>query len=173
MLPARAPKLRASCQCPSDRAHNAQYQRGGGKVQVRYAFHPRFHEEIVVVGRQRYCGEAAYVGRQPDGSLALVPVWMTEVPAAAMAIVEMPRFSLACLRDLRREIDDCLKSLRDDSRRGGDDHAAKATAQAATTRPVLSRDAGKSLRPRCAGTSPSVDFRPAQGSGGSSEGGRP
>jgi len=141
-------------------------------VQVRYAFHPRIGEEIIVVGRQRYCGEPAYVGRQLDGSLALVPIWMTEEAAAAMAVVDMPRFALTCLRDLRREIDARLKSLRDDSRRGGDNHGAKATAQAATTRPVFSGDAGEDCFRRCAGASPSADLDPAPGSSGPSEGGR-
>ncbi|ESZ60217.1 hypothetical protein X727_31075 [Mesorhizobium sp. L103C119B0] len=31
------------------------------------------------------------MGRQPDGSLALVPIWMTEESAAAMMLVEAPR----------------------------------------------------------------------------------
>jgi hypothetical protein len=141
-------------------------------VQVRYAFHPRAGEEIIVAGLQRYCGEPAYVGRQLDGSLALVPIWMTEEPAAVMAVIDMPRFALTCLRDLRQEIDVCLKSLRDDSRRGEDSHGAKATTQAATTRPVLSGDAGKDGFHRCAGASPSADLGPAPGSSGPSEGGR-
>lgn len=78
-------------------------------MHVRYAFHPRAGEEIIVAGRQRYCGEPAYVGRQLDGSLALVPIWMTEEPAALMAVIDMPRFALMCLRDLRRELDASLK----------------------------------------------------------------
>ena len=56
-------------------------------MQVRYAFHPRAGEEIIVAGLQRYCGEPAYVGRQLDGSLALVPIWMTDDPAALMAVI--------------------------------------------------------------------------------------
>jgi hypothetical protein len=138
-------------------------------VRVRYAFHPRSGEEIIVVGRQRYSGEPAYVGRQPDGSRALVPIWMTEEPAAAMAIVDVPRFPLACLRDLRHEIDACLKSLRDDSRPGGDNHGAKATAQAATTRPVFSGDTGGDCSRRHAGASPSADLGSAPGSSAPSE----
>ncbi|MDR3403543.1 MAG: hypothetical protein P4L99_13680, partial [Chthoniobacter sp.] len=156
----------------ADGAHNARYQQGGAKVRVRYAFHPRFGEEIIVVGRQRYCGEPAYVGRQPDGSLALVPIWMSEESAASMVIVDVPRFPLVCLRDLRREIDAGLKLLRDDSRRGGDSHGAKATAQAATTRPVFSSDTDGGCSDRCAGTPPSADLGPTPGSERPSEGGR-
>ncbi len=126
----------------------------------------------MVVGRQRYSGEPAYVGRQPDGSLALLPIWMSEESAAAMAIVDVPRFQLACLRELRREIDACLRLLHDDSRRGGDNHGAKAPAQAATTRPVFSSDPGGDCSRRCAGASSASDLSPAPGSDGSSEGGR-
>lgn len=138
---------------------------------MRYAFHPRAGEELIVAGRQRYCGEPAYVGRQLDGSLALVPIWMTEEPAALMAIIDKPRFPLMCLRDLRRELDAGLRSLRDDSRRGGDNHGAKATAQSATTRPVSSGEAGDGCSVRCAGASPSADLGTAPGGSGASEGG--
>lgn len=41
------------------------------------------------------------VGRQPDGSLALVPIWMTEEPAAAMTLVEAPRLFLPAIRFAR------------------------------------------------------------------------
>ncbi|MER9294792.1 hypothetical protein NKI71_31840 [Mesorhizobium sp. M0510] len=61
-------------------------------------------------------GEPAYVGRQQDGSLALVPIWMTEESAAAMTLVGAPRLALSCLRDLRREIDTFLNLLDGDSR---------------------------------------------------------
>ncbi|CDX42706.1 hypothetical protein MPLSOD_410068 [Mesorhizobium sp. SOD10] len=35
--------------------------------------------------------EPAYVGRQPDGSLALIAVWMTQEIALTMAVREAPR----------------------------------------------------------------------------------
>ncbi|MER9606644.1 hypothetical protein [Mesorhizobium sp. M0243] len=126
----------------SDWAHNARYQDGEAKKIVRYAFHPRSGGEIFVTGRQRYCGEPAYVGRQPDGSLALIPIWMTEEIALTMAVREAPRFPLSCLRDLRREIDACLRFLQSDSRQPGDDHAA----QAMPTRPAKPRDKEQASR---------------------------
>ncbi|MER9683833.1 hypothetical protein NKJ50_30955 [Mesorhizobium sp. M0115] len=51
---------------------------------------------------------------------------MTEEIALTMAVREAPRFPLSCLRDLRREVDACLRFLQSDSRQPGDDHAAQA-----------------------------------------------
>ena len=43
-------------------------------------------------------------------------------------MTEIPRLALACLRELRLELDACLNLLRDDSRREGvDKHEASAT----------------------------------------------
>ena len=45
-----------------------------------------------------------------------------------MRVTEIPRLALACLRELRLELDACLNLLRDDSRREGvDKHEASAT----------------------------------------------
>jgi len=53
---------------------------------------------------------------------------MTEDRAEAMRVTEIPRLALACLRELRLELDACLNLLRDDSRREGvDKHEASAT----------------------------------------------
>jgi hypothetical protein len=53
---------------------------------------------------------------------------MTEDRAEAMRVTEIPRFALACLRELRLELDACLNLLRDDSRREGvDKHEESAT----------------------------------------------
>ena len=78
---------------------------------IRYGFHPRCGESVVVTGRCRHGGEAALTIRQPDGSQAQLPVWMTEDQAATMAIAEVPRLPLACLRELRLELDACQTQL--------------------------------------------------------------
>jgi len=79
-------------------------------------------------GRNRHGDEVALTIRQPDGTLAQLPIWMTEDRAAAMMVTEIPRLSLACLGELRLELDACLNLLRDDSRReGGDKHDTSAT----------------------------------------------
>ncbi|MER9664472.1 hypothetical protein [Mesorhizobium sp. M0159] len=101
--------------------------------------------------------------------MALVPIWMTEEPAAAMTLVEEPRLSLSCLRDLRREIDTCLSLLDGDSRRGGESYAAKA----AYFRPIGSvcgADRATGTSERHPSAPPAIE--PAQGSGEEGQGGR-
>lgn len=95
---------------------------------IRYGFHPRCGETVIVMGRNRHGDEVALTIRQPDGTLAQLPIWMTEDRAAAMMVTGIPRLPLACLRELRLELDACLSLLRDNSRReGGDKHDASAT----------------------------------------------
>ncbi len=115
--------------------HNAHSR--PGKVVIRYGFHPRCGETVVVTGRRRHGDGAALTIRQPDGSLAQLPVWMTEDQAAAMAVAEFPRLPLACLRELRLDLDACQSSLRDEGRRpgAGDKHTASATERPPTRPP--------------------------------------
>ncbi|WP_341858097.1 hypothetical protein [Sinorhizobium medicae] len=158
-----------SFQCLSDWAHNARYQDDEAKKIVRYAFHPRAGAEIFITGRQRYCGEPAYVGRQPDGSLALIPIWMTEEIALTMAVREAPRFPLSSLRDLRREVDAGLRFLQSDSRQPGDDHAAQAMPNR-PARPVFHDGSNAEPSGRSAGTNPPADRSLVEGSGGEPDG---
>ena len=83
--------------------HNAQYQ--SDVTTISYVFHPRCEETVIVRGRNRHGGEVALTVRQPDGTLAQLPIWMTEDQAAAMMVTQIPRLSLACLRELRLELD--------------------------------------------------------------------
>ena len=64
--------------------------------------------------------------RQPDGTLAQLPIWMTEDRAAEMMVTEIPRISLATLRELRLELDAWQSLVRDDSSREGEEHATSA-----------------------------------------------
>lgn len=106
--------------------HNARYQ--SGETIIRYRFHPRYGETVIVAGRNRHGDDVALTIRQPDGTLAQLPIWMTEDWAEAMMVTEIPRLPLAYLRELRLELDACLGLLRDDSRReGGDTHDASPT----------------------------------------------
>jgi hypothetical protein len=113
--------------------HNAHYQ--SGEAIIRYRFHPRCGETVIVRGRNRHGEEVALTVRQPDGTLAQLPIWMTEDHAAAMMVTQIPRLSLACLRELRLELDAWQSLLRDDPRREGDEHAASA-AETWPTRPL-------------------------------------
>src|SRR5215471_15426544 len=99
------------------------------------SFHPRCGETVIVTGRNRHGGEVALTVRQPDGTLAQLPIWMTEDQAAAMMVTQIPRLSLACLHELRLELDAWQSLLRDDPRRKGDEHAASA-AETSPTRPL-------------------------------------
>ncbi len=110
----------------SKQLHNAGYQDGATAI-IRYGFHPRCGEAVVVTSRQRYRGEVSLIIRQPDGTLAAVPAWMMEDGAAAMAVHDTPRLPLSCLRELRSELDACLglSFPRNDSRRGGHEHGVR------------------------------------------------
>src|ERR1700739_4937057 len=97
--------------------YNARYQ--SAEAIIRYGFHPRSGETVIVTGRNRRGEEVALTIRQPDGTLAHLPIWMTQDRAAAMTVTQVPRLSLATLRELRLALDACLSLLRDDSRRDG------------------------------------------------------
>src|SRR3974377_68906 len=112
----------------SKQLHNAHYQ--SGEAIIRYGFHPRCGETVIVTGRNRHGDDVALTIRQPDGTLAQLPIWMTEGWAEAMMVTEIPCLPLAYLRELRLELDACLSLLRDDScREGGDTHEGPATMQ--------------------------------------------
>ncbi|CCV10434.1 conserved hypothetical protein [Mesorhizobium sp. STM 4661] len=136
----------------------------------RSAFTTQFLDGRSLVIRQLpivvpHCGERAYVGRQPDGSLALIPIWITQETAVTMAVGEAPRLALWCLRDLRREIDACVGFLQGDTRRSGGHHATQ-TMSNQPARPVLRGDPASSSTGRSAGKRSSVDRRFVEGSHG-------
>jgi len=53
--------------------------------------HPRYGRTVVVTSRNRRGNDVAVTIRQPDGTLAQLPIWMTEDSAEAMAVTEIPR----------------------------------------------------------------------------------
>ncbi len=107
---------------------------------IRYRFHPRYGQTVIVTSRNRRGNDVAVTIRQPDGTLAQLPIWMTEDSAEAMVVTEIPRLPLAHLRELRLELDACLSLLQDDSRREGDKHDASAT-KSAPIRPLRAQEA--------------------------------
>jgi len=118
--------------------HNAHNQLR--ETIIRYRFHPRYGETVVVTSRNRRGNDVAVTIRQPDGTLAQLPIWMTEDSAESMAVTEIPRLPLAHLRELRLELDTCLSLLHDDSRREGDKHDASAT-KSSPIRPLRAQEA--------------------------------
>jgi hypothetical protein len=105
--------------------HNAHYQLC--EAIIRYRFHPRYGETVIVTSRNRRGNDVAVTIRQPDGTLQQLPIWMTEDSVEAMVVTEIRRLPLAHLRELRIELDTCLSLLHDGSRREGDKHDALAT----------------------------------------------
>jgi hypothetical protein len=66
-------------------------------VRIFYPFHPRAGQMVQVEHRKRFAGEDHLVVVQPDGTLALIPAWMSEETARSTAITSSP-----CLSGLRR-----------------------------------------------------------------------
>jgi hypothetical protein len=77
------------------------------------------------VRRHPFRSVTMLVIEQPDGTMALVPEWMTKPAAAAVEIREAPRFLLAELRALRQLAGAVLSLLSD--RSNGDRHGISPT----------------------------------------------
>jgi hypothetical protein len=84
--------------------------------------------------------------RQPDDTLAQIPVWMMSEEAALYEIRATPRLPLVRLRVLRTEIDLILKSLSADSALMEVCHETKNPTQ--TTQSVRVRRTGTSVATR-------------------------
>jgi hypothetical protein len=111
---------------------------------ILYPFHPRAGQIVQVEHRKRFAGEDHLVVMQPDGTLALIPAWMSEDIARSATLTTNPRLAVARLVELRARIDALIASQGGalPPREGGD-HATKAPL---TTEPVRgeSQDAGYS-----------------------------
>src|SRR4051812_2328520 len=81
---------------------------------------PRSGEMVAVVGSKRHAGADHLVIRQPDRTLALLPVWMAAPAAASHQLVSPPRLSIESLAEVRALVDALLASSgRESSRRKG------------------------------------------------------
>ena len=104
------------------------------------------HGECVLAFRRLvHGGRLHFVIEQPDGCRILLPAWMTESRAAAQPMVEVPRISLASLRELRGLVDAQHVSSSPSSETnwtgGGDDGTAHTVA---TTRSAGTRNGRRS-----------------------------
>ena len=90
---------------PAQQPHTARYQ---APVTIHYRFHPRAGQRVEVTRRHRFRGTEVLVVRQPDGTLAQIPMWMCSPGAATLAVVDRPRVALDALRDLRLVLDAVL-----------------------------------------------------------------
>ena len=55
-------------------------------MQILYPFHPRRGHTVGVLGRKLHGGEKHFIVRQPDGTLMLLPAWMTRPDADAFRL---------------------------------------------------------------------------------------
>ena len=93
-----------------------------------------------MLGRSRHGTDDFLIVRQPDGTRAHLPRWMTLPSAGDVPTHWPPRLSLCSLRALRRELDAAVSSSTTAQPLGGADEAnstARATARA--DRPVRQR----------------------------------
>jgi hypothetical protein len=92
---------------------------------------------VQVEHRKRFAGEEHLVVVQPDGTLALIPAWMSEETARSTAITGSPCLSVDRLVELRVRQDALLASSDGESTpHEGGDHAITTELAA---RPVRSR----------------------------------
>jgi hypothetical protein len=77
---------------------------------ILYPFHPRVGQMVQVEHRKRFAGEDHLVVVQPDGTLALIPAWMSEDVARSATITASPRLAVGRLVELRARIDALLAS---------------------------------------------------------------
>ena len=87
----------------SSRRHTAVEQ--PSEVVVRYPYHPFAGRSVAVRRRVTHAGQVHYSIEGPDKHPVLLPAWMTESTAAALAIVEVPRLPLDPLRALHSLIE--------------------------------------------------------------------
>ena len=91
------------CQWRAGRRHTDAYH--GDLRTVHYRFHPRAGDQVEVVGGRGFRGQKYLVVRQPDGTLACLPEWMTSPHAASFEVCEVPILPASALSALRAVID--------------------------------------------------------------------
>jgi hypothetical protein len=108
---------------------------------------------VAVVGSKRHVGADHLVICQPDRTLALLPVWMTDPTAASYQLVSSPRLSIESLAEVRALIDALLASSgRESPRRevrGQDDRSGSSARPSGEADPACSgpADGGGRRRP--------------------------
>jgi hypothetical protein len=107
-------------------------------VVIHYPFDPRFGQAVTVVHRRQFAGAEHMVVVQRDGTLALMPAWMSEEAARSITLTTCPRLSVERLMELRRQLDSLQAS------RGNRPHKEEAIMRA---RPNRQRDLFEEDRP--------------------------
>ena len=112
-------------------------------VRIHYPFHPRVGLEVEVLGRSRLGENDFLIIRQPDGTRAHLPQWMTLPSAACVAMHSPPHISSSALRALRLELDAVLSSLAGATPPGGVDEAKQPVR---SVRPVQQSSGSAGIR---------------------------
>ena len=100
--------------------------------------------EGAVSGRNSFRGVGMLVVRQPDGTLAHLPEWMSQPEAALLSITdEMPRLSVLVLAGLRATLDAVLASATTARRMEHDTAAGLRRAEG----PVCAQQSGDGADP--------------------------
>src|SRR5262249_17494866 len=102
------PRPSMSFSLPSRQRHNAGCP--AFEVLILYPFHPRAGQMVQVEHRKRFAGEDHLVVMQPDGTLALIPAWMSEDIARSATLTASPRLAVGRLVELRARIDALIAS---------------------------------------------------------------
>jgi len=76
------------------------------RVQIYYPFHPRCKEQLNAICCKKFRGEKHFVIKHPDGTLGLLPIWMTNPESANFQITLLPYISLDTLIELQKVIND-------------------------------------------------------------------
>lgn len=120
------------------------------EVVIHYPHHPRAGECVVAFRRVIHGGRLHYAIEQTNGCRVLLPAWMTESGAAALPMVEVPRLSLASLRELRGLVDaqgvSSLPSSRTTRPAGGDDGTVCTMATTRSARACYDRASAAATR---------------------------
>jgi hypothetical protein len=136
---------------PASQGHIAQYQ--GQDATIYYPFHPCCGCRVAVVRRHPIRGVTMLVVEQPDGTMAMVPEWMTTPAAAAVRFAEAPRLPLSELRALRELVTTGLSLLSDRGNGGGygisgSPRTAGAVSESGTNKVTAARGDAAATAPR-------------------------
>src|ERR1700757_1608817 len=97
------------CQARSKQRHTAREQLAE-LIRIYYPFHPRAGFEVEVLGRSTLGAEDFLIVRQPDGTRAYLPQWMTLPSAGDVPTPSPARLPMSALLALRQELDVVLSS---------------------------------------------------------------
>jgi hypothetical protein len=107
-LSAPARKITMTFRLRTRQRHNAGCP--AFEVLILCPFHPRAGQMVRVEHGKRFAGEDHLVVVQPDGTLALIPAWMSEDIASSASLTASPRLAVGRFVEQRARIDALIAS---------------------------------------------------------------